>query len=257
MRISKSLLVFCAALAGMLVSTTWAAENEAQTKAKQALQDTLGTESSAPASTLQPLPQPGELIKIKADPKAQARAQSVLRQAYMEELAQTAPAADAAAQAKSQEALRQEMANLRAQQASAEQTRKEAEAAAQQRAAQEKQAAAGQQRQADMAAKEKAAQPAPVVAKTTTAKPVAPAKPDGKKAPAQAAPQADAGKTAAKTGAKTEVKTGPESLEPLASPGSPLTGNKEQALRELLKKYAADEIAPEDYHKERARILAQ
>ena len=42
-----------------------------------------------------------------------------------------------------------------------------------------------------------------------------------------------------------------------SSPESPLSADKQQRLAELLKKYRADEIGPEQYHTERAKILAE
>jgi hypothetical protein len=43
-------------------------------------------------------------------------------------------------------------------------------------------------------------------------------------------------------------------IEPLPSP---VSGPKAQRLSELLRKYRADQITPEDYHKQRAAILAE
>jgi hypothetical protein len=44
---------------------------------------------------------------------------------------------------------------------------------------------------------------------------------------------------------------------PLARPESPLSPDKQQRLAELLRKYRADEVSPEQYHAERAKILAE
>jgi len=44
---------------------------------------------------------------------------------------------------------------------------------------------------------------------------------------------------------------------PLAVPDSPLPTTKAQQLAELLERYKADAISPQEYHAERARILAQ
>jgi len=41
------------------------------------------------------------------------------------------------------------------------------------------------------------------------------------------------------------------------SPASTISGEKQQRLDELLRKYRADQIAPEEYHAERAKILAE
>lgn len=48
-----------------------------------------------------------------------------------------------------------------------------------------------------------------------------------------------------------------KSFPPLTGPESPLSMDKQQRLAELLRKYRADEITPEQYHAERARILGE
>jgi hypothetical protein len=47
------------------------------------------------------------------------------------------------------------------------------------------------------------------------------------------------------------------SFPPLAGPPSALAADKEQRLQELLRKYKADQITPEEYHQQRAKILAE
>ena len=42
-------------------------------------------------------------------------------------------------------------------------------------------------------------------------------------------------------------------LEP---PELPISGDKKQKLDELLRRYQADQVTPEQYHQERAKILA-
>lgn len=44
---------------------------------------------------------------------------------------------------------------------------------------------------------------------------------------------------------------------PLEAPKLPISSSKEAQLAELLRKYRADEVSPEEYHKQRAAILAQ
>jgi hypothetical protein len=41
----------------------------------------------------------------------------------------------------------------------------------------------------------------------------------------------------------------------LQAPPLPVSGDKQQRLAELLKRYKADEITPEQYHTERSKIL--
>jgi hypothetical protein len=48
-----------------------------------------------------------------------------------------------------------------------------------------------------------------------------------------------------------------QSFPPLQSPLPAIGADKEQRLQELLRKYRADQITPEQYHQERAKILAE
>jgi len=43
----------------------------------------------------------------------------------------------------------------------------------------------------------------------------------------------------------------------IEAPASPLSGTKQDRLAELLRRYKADEITPQDYHKQRAQIIAE
>jgi len=52
------------------------------------------------------------------------------------------------------------------------------------------------------------------------------------------------------------VKSAP-AFQPIQSPTLPISGDKQQRLSELLQKYRNDEITPEQYHEQRAQILAQ
>lgn len=77
---------------------------------------------------------------------------------------------------------------------------------------------------------------------------------DQKAAAAEAkARQAKKGKT--KPELATETK--PAALAPFEPPPSSVLGAKEIRLNELLSKYKAEAITPEEYHKERAKILAE
>jgi len=58
-----------------------------------------------------------------------------------------------------------------------------------------------------------------------------------------------------KSGAVTKVT--PPTFAPLETPPSAVPATKEAKLADLLRKYKADDITPEDYHKARARILAE
>ena len=50
---------------------------------------------------------------------------------------------------------------------------------------------------------------------------------------------------------------GPLAFPPLQGPPPSISADKEQRLQELLQKYKADQITPEEYHQQRARILAE
>jgi hypothetical protein len=46
-------------------------------------------------------------------------------------------------------------------------------------------------------------------------------------------------------------------LKPIAAPSSPISAEKQGQLDTLLAKYKADQITPDEYHRQRAAILAQ
>ena len=48
-----------------------------------------------------------------------------------------------------------------------------------------------------------------------------------------------------------------QALSPIEAPPPAVPAAKEQRLQELLRKYRADEITAEEYHKQRAKILAE
>jgi hypothetical protein len=83
-----------------------------------------------------------------------------------------------------------------------------------------------------------------------------------KKADAEARKEAEA-KAKAEKGksgqATTNVAAGKKgsTIQPMESPPLPISSDKEQRLQELLKKYKADQLTPEQYQKERAKILAE
>ena len=52
------------------------------------------------------------------------------------------------------------------------------------------------------------------------------------------------------------VKPVNSDFAPLVAPPSPLAANKQQQLLDLLNKYKADQITPEQYHLERSRIIS-
>jgi len=79
-----------------------------------------------------------------------------------------------------------------------------------------------------------------------------------------AAPQSDsrnqaehaAKATASKKSKTKKAVTGPV-FQPLEGPALPISADKQQRLAVLLEKYQADLITPEQYHQQRAKILAE
>jgi hypothetical protein len=49
----------------------------------------------------------------------------------------------------------------------------------------------------------------------------------------------------------------PTELTPLPPPPLPISADKQRRLADLLVKYQADTITPEQYHQQRAKILAE
>ena len=83
-----------------------------------------------------------------------------------------------------------------------------------------------------------------------------------KKADAKARKEAEA-KAKAEKDNSAQSKTNPPAAKksstttPIEAPPLPISADKEQRLQELLKKYKAEQLTPEEYHKERSKILAE
>ena len=56
---------------------------------------------------------------------------------------------------------------------------------------------------------------------------------------------------------KTPAVKGQTVFQPIEVPPLPISADKQQRLAELLRKYRADELTPEQYHEERAKVLAE
>lgn len=121
------------------------------------------------------------------------------------------------------------------------------------------------QAEADAAAKEVAEK-----GKLSQATTNAPAAKESAKAEAEAKKKADAkARKEAEAKAKAEkgnsgqamtiapvVKKG-GMVKPIEAPPLPISADKDQRLQELLKRYKADQLTPEQYQTERAKILAE
>jgi hypothetical protein len=100
------------------------------------------------------------------------------------------------------------------------------------------------------------AAPAPVVKPAPAVETAQPA-PVTATAPSVFPPKAKGGVTSA-TNQMSAIYTGKElGLKPLHSPLLPITAVQEMELQALLAKYKANQITPEEYHKQRVEILAQ
>ena len=75
------------------------------------------------------------------------------------------------------------------------------------------------------------------------------------KAAAAEAEARNAKRDKTKPGAVTKVT--PAAFAPLEPPPAAVPASKEAKLADLLRKYKADDITPEEYHKDRAKILAE
>jgi len=53
----------------------------------------------------------------------------------------------------------------------------------------------------------------------------------------------------------TKVPPGPSRYSTLEAPAPPVTPDQKQQLDALLQRYRADQITPDEYHKERSRIM--
>jgi hypothetical protein len=73
---------------------------------------------------------------------------------------------------------------------------------------------------------------------------------------AEAKAKAEKGKSGQSATNAAALKKG-TSVQPIEAPPLPIPADKEQRLQELLKKYKADQLTPEQYQKERAKILAE
>lgn len=268
MQISKIPLLICALAWGAAVVVR-AEDTPAQAAARAALEAKMKEINSQPPPAAAPQtapaqPAPVDKAKIKAE-KLKAK--------------QAAAELKARQEAEKQAAQKQEALAAQQKKAAADQAAAEAKA----RTEAEKQAAQQQKVSQAIVFTETTAPAAPVVGDTpaqaaaraallkqlqsgapqpttppTTQASAAPvqktAKPKAKPVPAVQPVVAQPSKPV-----PAEVKNYPGKelgLKPIAAPASPLDATKEQKLQALLVKYKADQLSPEEYHQQRAAILA-
>ncbi len=59
------------------------------------------------------------------------------------------------------------------------------------------------------------------------------------------------------TAARQDTVAPATDFKPIQSPALPISGDKQARLNDLLRKYQADQLTPEQYHQERKKILAE
>jgi colicin import membrane protein len=207
-----------------------AAKAKAKQEADQAAAD---LKAKKEAEKKQAARQAAETKALQAQAEAKAKA---------DQAAADAQAKQAAADLKAKKEADEKLIAQQAAEAKAAQAQAEAKAKADQAAAdaQAKQAAA------DLKAKQAADKKAAAEAKSAQAS--AESKPATQ--PTAVAPQPAQTPDANYAGKDIGMK-------PIVAPALPITASKEEQLQALLVKYKADQISPEEYHKQRAAILAE
>lgn len=258
MQISKILLAVCTVM-GCVGSLSFAGQDSpSQIQAREALRQKIAElnaqesqtpapqatkkKKAAPAPAPQPVVQPPPVVV--APPPAVATPAPVVTT--------TPPAASASRMTSEQaaqlrEALRQKMAELDAQEKTGQPTFAPVTSTSQAKSAavikaEQKAAAAEAKRQAEEAkAQERAAAEAPKRA-----------------AAAEKQRWEDESKAkSAKPNPVTVTKANAAAFAPVEPPPSAVPASKDAKLADLLRKYKADAITPEEYHKERAKVLAE
>jgi hypothetical protein len=265
MTISKLLPAVCAFALGATCVTVRADDNPAQAAARIALAKQLfALDAQQPPATNKvaatPAVAPKKTMQKTQAPNIQATPKTTDDNVVMTPINPAAAKADKA-KAKAEKAAAAAKAKQDAAQAAADlKAKKEAEKKlAAQRATDAKttanQAAANAAAKADTD-KQLAAQKAALVAALAN-RPVTETKPTTQPVPppaavAKAEPAAQPVKTADVNFAGKDL-----GMKPMEAPALPISSSKEDQLQALLAKYKADQITPEEYHKQRAAILAQ
>ena len=267
MQISKAFLFLCPALLCVAPLSLSAADNEAQIKAREALEKMQPTQPSAaapvvaqeqpkavkPAPAPKPAPEPVKLVPPPAPVKAPAPAPAPVAVQAMPVLELPTPADEASLQ-KAREAMRQKMAELNASEppAVAEFQPLSIPQAAD-AAAIEKARGAERQKVDELNASEP-----PVVAEFQPL-PAAPGADPAvlEKARETVREQLSLLPAPESTAGKSALPKGMPQFEPLQGPPLPISTEKQALLAVLLQKYRADLITPDQYQSERAKILAQ
>jgi hypothetical protein len=271
MKFSKLLPVLCALAVGANSPVVRAEDNPAQAAARIALAKALfeldaqkaqGTnaaaaapESQAPKAQPAPKTTDDDVVMKPINPPATDDAKAIARaekaaakaKAKADQAAADEQAKQAAADLKAKKEADKQLAAKQAAETKALQAQAEAKAKADQAAAdaQAKQAAA------DLKAKQAADNKmiAQQAAEAKAAQTQAESKPATQPAAAVATAPAQTGDA---TYAGKDL-----GMKPIVAPALPIAASKEEQLQALLIKYKADQISPEEYHTQRAAILAE
>ncbi|MDR3457156.1 MAG: hypothetical protein P4N60_06890 [Verrucomicrobiae bacterium] len=295
MQVSKFSLVLCVLAMGTAL-TVRAQDNPAQAKAREALtaklfeisaQEPVTNPPAAPVKPTMDKPVPAapavkpadepKMSPVADDAKAKAKADKAAKAAAVKAQKEAAKQQKAADEAKAKAEADKAAADAKAQKAAAKK-------AADQKAAEV--AAAKKQVKANLESPKPVAAPQPVAVESapslpaangdtpaqakarealahslfeesaaTPVTPVSPAAPAATPAPmAKPAPVAPVAVAApAAPAAQTVIAPAPIGM----APPLPISMDKQQKLQELLAKYKADQVTPEEYQKQRAAILAE
>lgn len=278
MTISKLLPLLCAAAGAIsLIARAEDTDNPAQAAARIAIAKELFAEqaTNAPAvssstnmaaassSTNTPAQNAANKKKAKEEAKAKAKAEKAAAEAKARQDAENAKAAAAAKAKADQEAKAKAKADKAAAEAKARQDAAQAQAQAkvveQEKAEADKAALATSQTNSMADMNMAGTMPggtntlAPRNPAPTESQPPAQTSEKKKKEqppPTTAAPQAT-------SNTSTNYIGGSLGMKPIAAPPLPISASKEDRLNALLQKYKMDQITPEEYHQQRAAILAE
>jgi hypothetical protein len=263
MQISKCFPIVCAVTLAVSSTYVQAADSSAQIKAREALRQKMQELDAQQPATNQPATnQPAPEVKAvpAPTPRVAKPAPPVTAEPPVQPSpsVQTQPRLNTNAQAQAQEALRKKMLELQKQE-------------------EEKQQAAVQAAPTPPPAVVQAETPAPAAKQNRNAEQQQNATPEMAETPRpRGAPPEDIERARSAMRRKISDLDREAPLEmaqagegkdkrhpytpkfdPIAGPSSGLSPAKEQQLGQLLTRYQADEITPEQYHAERAKILAQ
>jgi hypothetical protein len=260
MKISKLLPVLCALAVGVNGLTARAEDNPEQAAARVALAKKLfeiGAQSSAPANAADTN---AAMAPVNSkDAKAKAKADKAAAATKVKQDADQSAAGLKAKQEAEKKLAEQQAAQAKAATAQAEaktKADKAAAAAAAKQEADQREEAQHAALAAAMAANSQAsASPTATNAPAAKAK-VAKAKKEKKQKPAPTAQSTAAPAQPANT-AGNNYAGKDLGMKPIAAPALPIAASKEERLQALLVKYKADQISPEEYHQQRAAILAE